>query len=62
MKNIIEVIKTNKGIIIKRGLIIVGAVAGLLIAATVLAKNGVEGENCESEETDDETDEDTDED
>jgi len=62
MKNIIEVIKTNKGIIIKRGLIIVGAVAGLLIAATVLAKNGVDGENCESEETDDETDEDTDED
>lgn len=36
MKNIIEVIKDNRKVILKRGLITVGTIAGLIIAGKVL--------------------------
>jgi hypothetical protein len=40
MSNFIEGIKSNKGGIVKKGLIIIGAVAGLVVAAKVLVKRG----------------------
>jgi len=53
MKNIIEVIKTNKKTIIKRGLIALGAVAGLAVAGLAFkGKNTDEDEyDCESDGT-----------
>lgn len=53
MKNVIEVIKTNKKTIIKRGLIVLGAVAGLAVAGLAFkSKDTDEDEyDCESEGT-----------
>lgn len=53
MKNIIEVIKTNKKTIIKRGLIVLGAVAGLAVAGLAFkGKDTDEDEyDCESDGT-----------
>ena len=62
MKNIIEVVKTNKTKIIKRGLIVLGAVAGLALAGIAFkGKDTDEDEyDCESEGTDiDESGDDT---
>lgn len=61
MKNIIEVIKANKGAILKRGLIVLGTAAGLLIFGKFLiAKNATT--ECPVEEVDENVDEDEDED
>ena len=51
MKNIIEVVKENKTKIIKRGLIVLGAVAGLALAGLAFkGKDSDEDEyDCESE-------------
>lgn len=54
MKNIVEIIKTNKGVILKRGLIAMGAIAGLTIAGKVLmatAENSEDSEVLVDEET-----------
>ena len=62
MKNIIEVVKENKKTIIKRGLIVLGAVAGLAVAGLAFkSKNTDEDEyDCESEGTEiDESGDDT---
>lgn len=57
MKNILEVIKENKGKILKRGLIILGAAAGLFIVGKILMRTNSDpeeiGENSEPEETED---------
>lgn len=47
MKNIIEVVKANKTAIVKRGLIAVGAVAGLVVASKVLIGKGASDEEGE---------------
>lgn len=53
MKNIIEVIKTNKKTIIKRGLIVLGAVAGLAVAGLAFKSKDTDEDayDCESEGT-----------
>lgn len=62
MNKIMEVIKANRGIILKRGLIALGAVAGLTIVTKLLIARGITSEEIESEvtettEDDEETDE-----
>ena len=47
MKNIIEVVKANKGAIAKRGLIAIGAAAGLLLASKMLIGKGTSDEEVE---------------
>lgn len=51
MKNLIEVIKTNKVKILKRSLIVVGSIAGLFVVSKVLTtKHSVDLENYEVDE------------
>jgi len=51
MKNLLKTINANKGVIAKRGLIIVGAITGLTIGAVVLIKGKQpEDENIEEED------------
>ena len=60
MKNIIEVIKENKGAILKRGLIVLGAAVGLFVFGKFLiAKNATT--ECPVEEVDEDGDEDSEE-
>lgn len=47
MKNIIEVVKANKGAIAKRGLIAIGAAAGLVLASKMLIGKGASDEEVE---------------
>lgn len=63
MKKFIEVIKTNKKVILKRGLIIVGTLTGLALAGTAVyvMKGRENGEAVEYDEaTINEFDEDSD--
>ena len=59
MSKILEAIKNNKAVIMKRGLIVVGAAAGLLIASKVLAAKAVDTSE-ETEVDEDETEEEED--
>lgn len=49
-KSILEVIKENKGAIIKRALIIAGSIAGVLLAAKVLTGDEDDEEMVEVED------------
>lgn len=56
-KSIIEVIKANKNVIIKRGLIIVGAIVGLVVVSRLVRTS--DDEEFEIEFKADETEEET---
>jgi len=58
--NIINVIKANKGIILKRGLIALGITAGLTLATKVLIARGSTSEETESDVTENDDDEESD--
>lgn len=54
MNNIIEFLKTNKGLVIKRVLIVGGALAGLVLVGGLLMKKEGDNEELFDEEIEDE--------
>jgi ligand-binding sensor protein len=60
MKKIMEAIKANKGIILKRGLIVLGAVAGMTLVGKVLMSKDNDSEDCENDSETEVTDDDED--
>jgi hypothetical protein len=46
MKSLLEVIKANKGTIVKRTLVSVGLVIGVTVLGAMISKSDVEDEDC----------------